>query len=376
MPDEKLFHEDPRLARIDTEVIEAGDEQGRPWVRLERTIFFPGGGGQPADWGTIGPAVVHDVQSRDEEVLHFVDRPLEPGPVEAAIDWQRRYDHMQQHTAQHLLTAVLKDRHSMPTTSFHLGDGYAAIEVDGEVPDAERLQMFEDEVNAHVREALPVRALWVTPVEMDALPVRTRGLPEGHRGLVRLIEIEGVDLNTCAGTHVETLAELQIVRLLGAEPARGGVRIPFLAGGRVLERMRKGDELEARLKERLATSPMDFPRVIDGWLAERRRSRKRVKELESECASHIARELADLPGPHIERTIAGAGPDMLRSLASAVLELRPDAVVSLVGEAEVTCFIVQAGPDGPQDVSQIGESLRERLGAKGGGKGRKYQGRT
>ena len=376
MPDEKLFYEDQTLDRIETEVIETGDDGGRPWARLERTIFHPEGGGQPADWGALGDVPVVNVQEREDRILHFVESPVTLGPVQACLDTGRRFDLSQQHTAQHLLTAVLLDRHCLPTTAFHLGESYAAIEVDGKVPDPEALAGFEDEVNAIVCEARAVRTLWIEPGQMEELGVRSRMLPGGHTGKVRIVEIDGVDLNTCGGTHVASLSEIQMIHIFHAEPARGGARIHFLAGGRILSRLRKADGLEASLKDRLGTSSMDFVRVLDGWLAERRRLKKRVKRLEDENAEHIARELARTDGNRIEKTIKGAGPAMLRSLAKAVLELRPDAVVSLVGEAEITCFIVQAGPEGPQDVSAIGEALREKLCAKGGGKGRTFQGRT
>ncbi len=376
MPDEKLYQDDMLLGRLDAEVIEAGKQGDRPWVRLERTIFHPEGGGQPADRGALGDVPVVDVQELGGRILHFVESPVGLGPVEAFLDTERRFDLSQQHTAQHLLTAVLLERHGLPTTTFHLGESYAAIELDGQVPGPEAIAGYEDEVNALVREGRAVRTMWVEPGEMQTLGVRSRRLPEGLEGRVRLVEIDGVDLNTCAGTHVASLSELQLIHIFAAEPARGGARIHYLAGGRVLARLRETDALEAALKERLGTSPMDFARVLDGWLGERRALKSRVRKLEDELAAHVARELAATDGTRIEKTLPGAGPDMLRSLARAVLALRPDAVVSLVGEAEITCFIVQAGPDGPADVSDIGEALREKLGAKGGGKGRTYQGRT
>jgi Ser-tRNA(Ala) deacylase AlaX len=376
MPDEKLFQDDMLLGRLDAEVIETGMEGDKPWVRLERTIFHPEGGGQPADWGALGDVPVVDVQERDGQILHFVERRVGIGPVEAFLDVHRRFDLSQQHTAQHLLTAVLLERHGLPTTTFHLGESYAAIEVDGEVPDPEALAGFEAEVNALVREGRAVRTMWIEADRMQELGVRSRRLPEGLTGRIRLVEIEGVDLNTCAGTHVSSLSELQLIHLFHAEPARGGARIHFLSGGRVQDRLHEADEREAELKKRLGTSPMDFPRVVDGWHAERQALKRRVRKLEDESAKLIARELSGTEGTLIEKTLPGAGPGMLRSLAKAVLDLRPDAVVSLVGEAEITCFVVQSGPDGPDDVSDIGEALRERLGAKGGGKGRTFQGRT
>lgn len=379
MSDRRLCYEEPLVARVETRVVAAGEEGGRPWVRLEETPFYPEGGGQPADRGAIDGVAVSDVRVRGVEVLHFLERPLPAGRVVVAeIDRARRTDHCQQHTAQHALTALLLERHGRRTTAFHLGETYTAIEITGDTPSEATLREWEAELNAEVRRDPPVRARWVEPEAMAALPVRSRGLPEGHTGPVRLVEIEGLDLNTCGGTHVARLGELQLVHLLDAVPARGGVRLRFLAGGRVLRRLNEMLALEAELKARLGTGPEELGRVLDKWQAERQRLARRVRELEAEVAERVAVDLAAEPGPRIGRFLPGAGPEMLKAVAGAVLARRPEAVVALVGEdgdPPQGCLLVQAGPEGPEDVSAIGARLRERLGAKGGGRGRNFQGR-
>jgi Ser-tRNA(Ala) deacylase AlaX len=312
----------------------------------------------------------------DGRILHFVDGEVPEGPVRAELDMHRRLDHMQQHTAQHLLTAHMLRHHSMPTTAFHLGDAYSAIEVDGPVPGQDDLEHIEDEVNEQVRRGLAVTTRWVEREDMERLGVRSRLLPEGHEGRIRVIEIQGLDLNTCGGTHVRNLCELQAVHLTHAEPARGGARIHFLAGGRVLSHLRHRGRIEAALKERLATTPDDFAKVIDGWLADRRRQRRQIQTLEKQNASYLAAEIAAEEGPHVERTIEHGGPELLRFVAGAVVKLRPEMVISLVTGGDPVFFLVQAGPRGPEDVGEIGRALAERLGARGGGKGRSFQGRT
>src|SRR5512134_236929 len=137
MADRKLFYDEPEIDRIDTRGVATGELDGRPFVRLDETIFFPEGGGQPADRGTIGGVAVVDVRARGEEVLHLLEAPVAAGPVACVLDAARRFDHRQQHTAQHLVTAVLQDRHGLPTTSFHLGEAYTAIEVAGAEPGPE-----------------------------------------------------------------------------------------------------------------------------------------------------------------------------------------------------------------------------------------------
>ncbi len=379
MSDRRLYDEALATARVETRVVEAGALDGRPWVRLEATPFYPEGGGQPADHGSIDGVPVLDVQSRGGEVLHFLERPVEAGrDVVAVLDVERRADHSQQHTAQHVLTAMLLERHGRRTTAFHLGDAYAAIEITGNLPSRETLRAWEAELNAEVRRDPPVRTRWVEPEALAELPVRSRGLPDGHTGPVRLVEIVGLDLNTCGGTHVARLGELQLVHLLDAASARGGVRVRFLAGNRVFRRLHETLALEDELKERLGTGPEELGRVVEKWQAERQRLARRVRELEAEQADRLGAELAAEPGPRLGRFLAGAGPELLKAVAGAVLERRPEVVVALVGEdgdPPQACLLVQAGSSGPEDVSAIGVRLRERLGAKGGGRGRNFQGR-
>jgi alanyl-tRNA synthetase len=372
MPDRKRFYDDPALVRLETRVIEAGERAGRPWVRLEETLFYPEGGGQPSDRGTIGGALVIDVVADGDTVVHVLDRVIPPGPVSLVLDAARRFDHCQQHTAQHLLTAVLLDRHGMPTTSFHLGADYTAIEVKGPTPDRARLREYEREVNAVLREDRLVATRWVDPEDLARLPVRSRGLPDGHRGPVRLVEIEGLDLNTCGGTHVGRLGEIQVLEIVDAEPARGGTRIRFLAGGRALAAGERRRDVEEALKARIGTAPGEFATVVDGWNAERKRLSRRARELESELALHAAADLAARKGPTLAAVREGADAEALRALARAVLDRRPDAVVALVGDG---CFLVEAGPKGPADVASVGARVRDLLGAKGGGKGRTFQGK-
>jgi alanyl-tRNA synthetase len=177
---------------------------------------------------------------------------------------------------------------------------------------------------------------------------------------------------------VARLGELQLVHLLDAAPARGGVRLRFLAGGRVFRRLHGTLALETELKERLGTGPEELGQVLEKWQAERQRLARRVRELEAEQARRLGAELAAEPGPQLGRFLPGAGPELLKAVAGAVLERRPEAVVALIGEdgdPPQACLLVQAGAAGPADVSAIGARLRERLGAKGGGRGRNFQGR-
>lgn len=377
MADRKLFYDDPALDRVETVVVESGERHGRPFVRLEATVFYPEGGGQPADRGTIGAVRVLDVTSEGDRIFHVVERPLPPGPVTAVIDGALRFDRRQQHSAQHLLTALLQDRHGLPTTSFHLGESYSAIEVAGGVPSPERLVALEDQLNAEILRDRAVRSRWVEPSELGAGTIRSRGLPEGHEGAVRLVEIEGIDVNTCGGTHVDRLGQLQMLRIVDAEPARGGTRIRFLAGGRVLRELRRAASVEGELRRRLGTSADRFCEVIGSWQAERRGLEKRVQDLERELARTVGEEMARQTGPRLARILTGAGVSLLRAVANTVRTMRPDATVILVGanrDGSDACFVVQTGTASGDDAAALGARLAQMLGAKSGGQGSSFQG--
>ncbi len=150
------FHRDPYLAELETEVVEVGEADGRPWAITADTVFYPEGGGQPADHGVMGAARVVDVHRRDGRVVHLLTEPIHPGPIHQRLDWRRRFDHMQQHSAQHLLTAVADVWFGWPTTAFHLGDEVCDIELDVPSVEVPRLAELEEAVAREIREARPI----------------------------------------------------------------------------------------------------------------------------------------------------------------------------------------------------------------------------
>jgi Ser-tRNA(Ala) deacylase AlaX len=248
------YERDPYICTLDTEVVAAGADRGRPFVVLADAVFYPEGGGQPADRGSVGGVAVEDVRWAEGQVRHFLAGPAPAGRVRVELDWARRFDHMQQHTGQHLLTAIAQERFGWRTTAFHLGERVSDIELDVPAIAPEQLEALEEAVAAEIRAARPVTARRVTAEEFAALPVRTRGLPEGHVGDIRLVEIAGLDLNTCGGTHVGSTAEIEALKLLGTEGMREGTRLRFAAGGRLRRLLGAHEERAARLRQVLGAS--------------------------------------------------------------------------------------------------------------------------
>ncbi|MDP2956671.1 MAG: alanyl-tRNA editing protein [Longimicrobiales bacterium] len=377
MPAIPAYERDPRLTRLETEVVAAGEDQGRPFVVLADTILYPEGGGQPADHGTVNGIAVASVRRVGGEIRHVLAGPAPSGRVTVELDWTRRFDHMQQHTGQHLLTAVAEQRFGWHTTAFHLGDRISDIELDAPGIRAEDLIGLEDAVAAEIRAARAVTARRVSPEEYAAMHVRSRGLPEGHAGDIRLVEIEGIDLNTCGGTHCGSTAELEALKLLGTEPMRGGTRLFYATGTRLRRLHSVHHERNAQLRELLGTSDDEMVARLGAKLRQLKDAERAIRDMEDELAIASAEALVAGRG----RVLAAHWPQrdlpFLQRVAREAARLAPDRVVFLTsGAGEQGSFLIGAGERATLDVPAVGRLVAELLGGRGGGSGGIFQGKA
>ena len=377
MSDIPTYERDPRLTRLDTDVVGAGEDEDRPFVVLADTVLYPEGGGQPSDRGTVGGLPVLDVQKSRGEIRHVLAGPAPAGHVTVELDWQRRFDHMQQHTAQHLLTAVADQRFGWPTTAFHLGDRISDIELDAPGPSAAELTDLEEAVAAEIRGARPVTARRVSQDEFERLPIHTRGLPEGHTGSIRLVEIEGVDLNTCGGTHCSSTAELEALKLLGTESTRGGVRLFYASGARLRRLHGVHHDRNAELRSLLGASDDDLVSSMSARLARLKDTERTIRDLEKALATSAAAALVVGPGRVLAAHWAERALPFLQSVAREVSRLDPERVVLLTGGAgEDGVFVIGAGERTNTDLRAVGPRVAELFGGRGGGSGGIFQGKV
>lgn len=369
-----LFQQDAYLRSVSAEVIECAEVSGGHGAFLDQTVLYPEGGGQPSDHGTVAGHEVKELRRREDgAVVHVLDRPVS-GRVEVEVDWARRYDHMQQHTAQHMLTAVALDRYGLRTTAFHLSPGRSDIELDTPDLEPDRMRKLEEEVNARIREDRPVRIRWVDRDEMESLGVRSRRLPDDLSGPVRLVEVEGVDLNTCGGTHVARTAELQAVKLVSTEHLRGGTRVFYLAGGRVIAALDAALERDRELNRLLSCGPPQHGSVVRKLLDEAQGARKTRNRTMARLAEFLGRELAEKDGV-AELHEPGGDMAFLAALRSAVHSASPEHWLFLTaGEGDKEGFFVVAGP--PEPVKAVGPAVAEVLGGRGGGPPGVFQGKA
>jgi alanyl-tRNA synthetase len=375
MQDLPAFERDAYLRELNTAVTAVWEAQGVCFAALEDTLLYPEGGGQPADRGELNGIPVLDVQKRDGWIVHTLERAVSLGSAHLTLDWPRRFDHMQQHTGQHLLTAVAQDRFGWATAAFHLGPVTCDIELSTAGISPRKLAELEEAVAAEIRAARPVAARRVTAEAYTAEKVRSRGLPEGHVGDIRLVEIAGLDLNTCGGTHVRNSAELELVKLLGTEPIRGGTRLFFVAGRRARLRLEAHELRNALLRTRLGAPDEELVAVLATKLDQIQALERRVRQLEEEAAEALAEALAQESGPLIERHLQGKDAAFLQRTARTVITHAPAWTVFLSGASgDKFAFVLACGAAAAVDAGALGKNLAADLGGRGGGSGSIFQG--
>lgn len=264
-------------------------------VICEDTILFPEGGGQPCDYGFLDDVRVLSVQRRGAEAVHFVDKPLDPGKtVKQVIDWDRRLDHMQQHSGQHLLTAIADAEFGYVTTSWWLGEDISHIELDIPKITEEEIQKLETLVNEKIREGLAVTVDVYKAGDPFLIESRTRGLPKDHVGDVRLVTIKNIESNMCCGTHVSNLSQLQAIKLMGAEKGKKGkTNLLFLVGGRVLKRLSTMLQREQALTAILNNAPDTHVELVDKLMKSAKLSNKNLQTVLRDLAAQEAKALKE-----------------------------------------------------------------------------------
>jgi alanyl-tRNA synthetase len=375
--DRPAYEIDAYLTVLDTEVIEVGEEGGTPFAVTADTIFYPEGGGQPADRGTLGGVAVVDVRKSGDAIRHVLASPASPGPTRLELEWPRRYDHMQQHTAQHILTTVAQRDFGWPTLAFHLGPTVSDIELDVAALDRASLTDLEDAAMAEIREARPISVRSARPDQMDELGVRSRLLPAGFEGTLRLVEIDGLDLNTCGGTHVGNTAEIGTVAITGTEPMRGGTRVFWVAGDRVRRRLAEHEARNHRLRSLLDTADVELPDVMALRLDREKALAGENRRLKAELAAAVADSLLAgstgvMTGHWEQRDMA-----FLQELAKLLVDRAPDRVALLAaGPRNDGSFVVVVAEETKLDLAETGARVAAILGGRGGGRPPFFQGKA
>lgn len=369
---ERLYYTDPVLAEFDAIVTAVHSKDGREMVRLDRTAFYPTSGGQPFDIGTLGHArVVEVVDEEDGDVIHVLDGTVAVGDrVAGRIDWARRFDHMQQHTGQHVLSAAFDTLLKARTESFHLGADYATIDLARELTPAE-IARAEDDANRIVWEDRPVHIRFVDAAEAAALPLRKA---PARVGTLRLIDVDSYDLSACGGTHVSRTGAIGIIAVTGWERFKGGMRIGFVCGGRALRTHRRLRDVVTESARLLSTIQDDLPAGIERLQVDAKDTKRVIKDLQSRLAGHEAERLAaSAQDGLVVATLDGWDQATLKNIASAIVA-RPGYVAGLLSGPSPLAVVVARSADRATDCGAVLKQLAARFGGKGGGRPEMAQG--
>jgi alanyl-tRNA synthetase len=377
---DRLYYNDPYLREFDATIRGVTERGDRVAVTLDRTAFYPTSGGQPFDTGTLGPFRVVDVADENggaiEHVLECDKSDLSDSrqmvtvgqTVHGVVDWGRRFDHMQQHTGQHVLSAAFDKWFGVRTISFHLGAAASTIDLAREMTPAE-IAGAEDEANRIVWEDRPVAIRFATAEEAAAMPLRKESV---RGGTLRLIDVEGFDLSACGGTHVARTGAIGIIAVASWERFKGGQRIEFLCGTRALGRFRSQRTAITAGVRLLSVLPEELPASIERLQADAKEQKRSLAALQTELARYRADELAataeTIPsGARLVRQTVDADANGLKSLAMSIAK-KPGYIVVLTSTSKPALVIVARSPDVDVAASRIVAGLIAAFGGRGGGK--------
>ncbi len=366
----RLYYADAYRSDFTAHVVSCEPAESGFAVVLDQTAFYPTSGGQPFDTGTLNGIAVRDVIDCDDgTVAHVTAKPLAAGtPVEAWIDWPRRFDHMQQHTGQHVLSAAFDRLAGARTESFHLGAEHATIDLSREVSPSE-IAAAEDDANRIVWEDRPVHVRFVTAEEAAALPLRK---DPARSGPLRLIDVEGYDLSACGGTHVARTGGIGVIAVSGWEKFRAGTRVEFRCGRRALDRFRYWRDALAASQRLLSVAPHEMPEAIERAQTESKAAGRTIRQLQERLAAHEAKALVargTVTGDRVVVVEALDGWDAagLKALASAAAEV-PGVAVALFSTTTPTLVVVARAKDVTVDAGAVLKALVAKFGGRGGGK--------
>ncbi|MEJ5370041.1 MAG: alanyl-tRNA editing protein [Bryobacteraceae bacterium] len=370
---ERLYYHDSYLTEFDAHLLEASD--GGTRVLLDRTAFYPASGGQPFDTGTLNGVRVTAVEEDDAgRVVHVLESPLpEAGQVHGVIDWARRFEHMQQHTGQHLLSAVFEELFGFRTVSFHMGAAASTIELDAPLVTPEQLAAAERRANELVWQDVPVRVSFE-----DAAAEGLRKEP-GREGVLRIITIEGIDRSACGGTHVRSTGQIGAVLVRRTERIRGQTRVEFLCGVRAIGRARADYTALDRTARLFSAALDDVPQAAAAALEQAKEAEKARRKLALELAELRGRALYAACAPdgrglrvHVERIEKGPISDELRALAQSFCAGGQGVFVGVCTDPPSILLAT-----GEQTGIEAGARLKaalEKCGGRGGGSARIAQG--
>ena len=361
MQTERLFYRDAYQKEFDGTVLECRRAKKGYEVRLDRTVFYPEGGGQPCDLGTLNQVPVTDVQEKEGEIWHTVESPLPEGTaVHGIIDWQRRFDLMQQHSGEHIVSGMIHEKYGCNNVGFHMGPEMIIINFDREIP-PEDLEDLELQANRYVWENHRVEIDWPDPEQLEKIPYRSKKELEGD---VRIVTYPGADICACCGIHVAASGEIGQIMLVSSKRDRGGTQLEMVCGGRALRFSNEMKNQNRRISVLLSAKPKETAAAVERLHQEAQQARFRLTGMELEHFAAIARQKQGQGDQLLFEE--GLSPDSVRKLAVQVMETCGGRCAVFSGDDTEGYKYAVGEKDG--DLREWTKTMNAALDGRGGGK--------
>lgn len=367
-----LYYTDSMIKDFTAHVLHTGND-GRDYVVLSNTAFYPTGGGQPHDTGWLNDTDVIDVEKIDDEIRHYVNGSIPSGEVKGQLNWERRFDHMQQHTGQHILTAAFVELFDFATTSFHLGTGIVTIDLNTETITDEQLQLAEARANEIILENRSIETKWVTKDELSSYNLRKDVSVDED---IRLVIIPDYDYNGCGGTHPTSTGQVSLLKILGTEKMKKQVRVHFVCGNRILKELTMRKHVLTDVARQLSVPEEQAADALQKVLSVAKTTEKALAEAEDALLVYEAKELLTHAVNNIvSATFENRTIQQLQKLGRYITQENANSIALLVTNNEDKLqFIAARGNSVETSMKNIASITLPLINGKGGGNDALVQG--
>ena len=366
---EHLYDANSYLKEFTATVLSCGQKNDTVWqIVLDKTAFFPEGGGQTGDTGWLNEIAVTDTCERDGVIYHEVKAPLEAGTqVKGKIDFAARFDKMQQHTGEHILSGIVCSTYGYNNVGFHLSSEITTLDFDGELS-AEQVHEVENRVNQAIYANIPVQVKFPTKAELAELDYRSKIEIEGQ---VRIVEIPGIDRCACCAPHVKSTAEIGLLKILSCERHRGGCRLTIVCGMRALKDYQKKQEAVGKISAALSAKPEKIAEAVEHLQEQQQKFREQLNQIQSMYLQEKLEKIqpSDACVRIFEESLDSIA---MRNFVNAAMEKCDGICGAFIGTDEKGYHYILGSKT--KDVREIAKKLNERFYGKGGGKPQMVQG--
>jgi len=364
-PTQKIYFDDPYQIEFEARVLDVIPRAGKWGVVLDRTCFYPESGGQPADKGELAGVPVVDVTVEADQIIHWLEEPCPRKQVTGKIDWPRRFDHMQQHAGQHILSQSFYELYQAETLSFHLGEEVSSVEIDVRQADGELIRRVEARANQIVFEDREIKTYFLPQEKISQIPLRK---PPKKAGLIRVVEVDGFDYSACGGTHPRRTGEVGLIKIIRWEKIRQNIRFEFVCGQRALKDYQLKNQIIRELIARLNVKTEEIGQAVDKLSQQLKLMRKKIKNMSQELSAFQAAEMMDRSKTHfVAEFFADRSPEEIKYLALGIIKSGPYVVLFGTKVDGQIHLVMAASEELGLNLRDIQPVVIEIIQGKGGG---------